>query len=182
MGKVLITGTGRAGTTALIEIFSNLKLDTGFEKVLEHQYSWDSFAGLESEITSPHKFLKNPRFSFEMERIIQNYEIDYVIIPIRELLTSAKSREKHGNKNGGFMNSKTLEEQIQTNLKIIYNLTYVLSKNSIKFCFLPFPDFLENPTILYENLKSIFDDNNITKEEVLLSTKKIYKPDRITIK
>lgn len=182
MGKILITGTGRAGTTVLVEILTNMGYDTGFQTVYEYQYDEASHAGLESRIDSTSRILKNPKFSLDIESIVEKIEIDFVIIPIRELELSANSRAKHANKNGGWFNATNLEEQIQTNLKIIYNLSLVLSKNMIPFCFLPFPDFLEKPSVLYKNLKFLFDEKGLSLEQVSDTIKKIYKPELITLK
>ena len=104
MEKILITGTGRCGTTFLIKLFSFLEFDTGFNRDnYELSISSNCNSGMEREYHKNYYILKNPTFIQNIENIVKDttIKIKKVIIPIRDLKLSAKSREKHGFANGG---------------------------------------------------------------------------------
>ena len=83
--KILISGTGRAGTTFLIKIFSFLGFDTGFNELNYNNYIFKNCnAGMEFNYTSNHYILKNPTFITQIQDIIKyNINIEYMILPIR---------------------------------------------------------------------------------------------------
>jgi hypothetical protein len=95
--KILISGTGRCGTTFLIKIFSFLGMDTGFtldnyEKAIFKNCN----AGMERKIDSEYTILKNPNFIKDINEIVKTVTIKHMIIPIRNFDESAESRERNG--------------------------------------------------------------------------------------
>jgi len=94
---VIITGTGRAGTTFLMELLTNLGLDTGFKP--EHVSSLKdqtARAGLEKSIGDADcgYVIKNPAFCNHAEEVLSRYDIliDHVFVPMRDLVAAAESR------------------------------------------------------------------------------------------
>ncbi len=92
---VVITGTGRAGTTFLVQLLTNLGLETGYtpDNMLLDEFSR---AGLEHDIRredAPY-IVKSPRFCDYAEEVLSRDDIliDHVFIPVRELQAAAESR------------------------------------------------------------------------------------------
>ncbi len=104
MEKILITGTGRCGTTFLIKLFSFLDFDTGYNRNnYKLSISSNCNSGMEREYTDNYYILKNPVFMMNIEEIVKDksIKIKTIIVPVRNLIMSAKSRVKHVTLNGG---------------------------------------------------------------------------------
>ena len=116
MEKILITGTGRCGTTFLIKLFSFLDFDTGYNRNNYEQYiSKNCNSGMEKNYYTNHYIIKNPDFFININTIVNDsrIKIKNVIIPIRDFKISAKSRVKHSNKMGGLWRATDELSQIQ---------------------------------------------------------------------
>ena len=166
--KILITGTGRSGTSLLVKLFSHLGMDTGFtDKQADSLTNNKHNAGLEIlDLNVNIRIHKAPHFSEMIDDIVKDYNIDHVIIPIRDLYKTAKSREINGGKNipGGLWKANNLEEQITHNAKIFYKLIYDLTKNNVKYTILHFPKIVEDSDLLYNSLFWLFEEYNINKD------------------
>ncbi len=116
MEKILITGTGRCGTTFLIKLFSFLGLNTGYNR---DNYTKSIFSncnsGMEREYTEKFYILKNPKFMSNIKTIVEDKSliIQTVLIPLRDLNECAESRVKHGKSAGGLFNASDKFSQIQ---------------------------------------------------------------------
>lgn len=96
---VVITGTGRSGTTFLVELLTHLGLDTGFtpdqtaglKDVVAH-------AGLERNIDDANcpYIIKNPGFCNQAKDVLQRKDIviDHIYVPMRDLHAAAESRRR----------------------------------------------------------------------------------------
>ena len=122
MGKVILAGTGRAGTSLIMQILTEMHYDTGMHS---QSYGWNENirAGMELPLpfevsinekydyelkTSPGmakkmldempKILKSPDFSSILKCLIENkvIEIEHIIIPMRDVNKVAESRIKVG--------------------------------------------------------------------------------------
>ena len=93
-GRIVITGTGRAGTTYLMQLFSALGFDTGFS-LEEAMAKVDdmSHAGLELPLIGDETpyVIKSPRFADQLMEALENHRIDLyaAIIPMRDLFEAA---------------------------------------------------------------------------------------------
>ena len=165
--KILITGTGRCGTTFLIKLFTFLGFDTGYDKSNYASYIFfNCNSGMERQITDTHYILKNPFFIHEIDEIIKNKDvtIKQVIIPIRNYSLSAKSRVSHNNDSGGLWFATNEEDQIHFYNKIISNYIFIMTKYEINTLFLDFDKMVSDKIYLFEKLKPILDEKNITFE------------------
>ena len=92
---VVISGTGRIGTTFLIQLLTNLGLETGFTPQ-NMTVSENSRAGLEYDIRNENApyIVKNPWFCDYAEEVLKQDDIfiEHVFIPMRELHAAAESR------------------------------------------------------------------------------------------
>lgn len=99
-GHLLIAGTGRAGTTLLVRIFTRLGLDTGFteENIRAVEVNLGR-AGLEKNVTRQRAaalpdIVKNPHVVDVLEDGLSNgwFRVDHAILPVRNLFAAAQSR------------------------------------------------------------------------------------------
>lgn len=181
MEKILITGTGRCGTTFLIKLFSFLDFNTGYDRNnYKSSISSNCNSGMEKNYKENYNVLKNPKFIMNIEHILKDTSITIknVIIPIRDLKISAKSRVKHGNQNGGLWNAKDELSQIKFYKNILTNYMVLSTKYDINTIFIDFDKMINDKTYLFNKLKNILNEKNIDFEtfscvydEVSLSSK-----------
>lgn len=94
---VVITGTGRAGTTFLVDLLFHLGLDTGYQADSIENYKYPiARAGLEvdiRELPCPY-IVKSPWFCGYAEDVLRREDIviDHIFVPIRDLHAAAESR------------------------------------------------------------------------------------------
>lgn len=191
--KIVITGTGRAGTSALMHLFTELGFKTGFTiEECEAYYNRPEKAGLEKgfdELVNNNNIdiFKKP----EASMFITKYKdyIKHLIVPIRDNEEVAISREKnqtHRNANGGFWKAENREQQILTNYKVFYTLCRDAALWGIPITFLHFPAFIYNPSYLFLNLYDALDFGELHNDEYITYTKffdahkKVFKPEMIT--
>jgi hypothetical protein len=182
MEKILITGTGRCGTTFLIKLFSFLDFNTGYNR---NNYKLSIYSncnsGMERCYKDNYDVLKNPKFIKDIEKILEDTSITItnVIIPIRNLSMSAKSRVKNGPLNAGGLWDATDElSQINFYQNILSNYLVISTKYDINTIFIDFDKMINDKTYLFNKLKNILDKKNIDLEtfssvydEVSLSSK-----------
>ena len=120
----VITGTGRAGTTFLVELLTRLGLETGFSvDDMESKKSEVARAGLEYDIRkddSPY-IIKDPAFCSYVDEILcrDDIVIEHVFIPIRDLYEAAESRRYVENAR---ISKWPLKKRLKNKIKIKLNL------------------------------------------------------------
>jgi hypothetical protein len=181
MEKILITGTGRCGTTFLIKLFSFLEFDTGYNR---NNYKQSIFSncnsGMEKQYNDNYYILKNPTFINDIEKILKDPSITIknIIIPLRDLNASAQSRAYHNNSCGGLWNATDKLSQIAFYKNILTNYMFIATKYDVNTIFIDFDKMINDKTYLFTKLKPILDEKNIdletfshTYDEVSLSSK-----------
>ena len=181
MEKILITGTGRCGTTFLIKLFSFLDFNTGYDRNnYKLSISSNCNSGMERSYKDNYNVLKNPLFIADIENISKDtsIKIKNVIIPIRDLKISAKSRVTYGEQDGGLWNAKDELSQIDFYKNILTNYLIISTKYDINTIFIDFDKMINDKIYLFNKLKNILDEKNIDLEifsrvydEVSLSSK-----------
>lgn len=179
---VVITGTGRSGTTFLVELLTYLGLDTGFTPgSLESARYKIARAGLEHDIrweNCPY-IVKKPRFNEYARQVLDRGDIaiEHVFVPMRDLFSAAESRrfvEKSTLSQlsfvermaaaqsgeplpGGLWRTTSVEpgEQEQVLLEQIYDLLLTLSDTSIPLTLMHFPRIVSDSRYLFEKLGPI---------------------------
>jgi hypothetical protein len=158
LNKILISGTGRCGTTFLIKLFTFMGFDTGFDSTNYQEFIYSNCnAGMEKHYTDPHLVLKWPRFLDHIPDILEHCTIQYMIIPVRKYEDSAASRAKHGNGPGGFRDATSVETQITHYHKVIAEYIYYMTKYDIPTIFLDFERMVTDKHYLYQKLRELFD-------------------------
>jgi hypothetical protein len=168
MEKILITGTGRCGTTFLIKLFSFLNYDTGFNKSnYQDGINANCNSGMENQITAPYYIIKSPYFLRDIGQIVTNetIKIKLVIIPIRDFIQSAKSRVRHRNEAGGLWDASNLEEQVEFYETIMANYRMCMTTYHINTIFLDFDQMIGDKQYLFEKLKVVLDEKQINFSE-----------------
>lgn len=107
MGKIIITGPGRAGSSFLVQLLTRLGFDTGF-KVGEEGYREKWRAGCEHRLIpdcddlaynrrvldAGPRVLKGPDWGLQLKFLLREglMEVDHVLLPFRDLDVAAESR------------------------------------------------------------------------------------------
>ena len=182
---VVITGTGRCGTSFLVELLTHLGLETGFNADdFMSMKSSPARAGLEYDIRSndcPY-IVKSPAFCDFAEEVIrrEDIHIEHVFIPSRDLDAAAESR-RHAQKTlvenlpfferwrnkirqrrhpGGLLNTRSIRQgkQEEVLLRHIYKLMLAIADTNIPVTFMRYPRIVNDCPFLYEKLKPILGD------------------------
>ena len=159
-GKVIIAGTGRAGTTLLVQILTDLGADTGFGP--DARIDPGARAGLEKNVLAPNapRVVKSPRLSTTLRPLLEEgaVRVDHVLIPMRDLDVAAASRIRvagYGSRLsawGGFWGTKRASRQRDALAGVLYELVYTIAVFDLPHTFLVFPRFAEDPEYAYRKL------------------------------
>jgi hypothetical protein len=179
-GHVVITGTGRTGTTFLIQLLTNLKLDTGYTAdSIQKCVDDHARAGLETDIRKDGapRIVKSTYFCDYADEVVKrdDLRLEYVFVPVRDLHSAAESRryvtEKAVSKKpflkrligrirppkvaGGLMHSRLKWKQEKILMAQFYNLALALSEAQIPVALLQYPKLVKDSVYLYEKLKPV---------------------------
>jgi hypothetical protein len=189
---VVISGTGRAGTTFLVQLLTELKLDTGFTDINTGIFA-NSNAGMELDLRQPDApyIVKSPWLCDTLEAILSTEDIviDYAVIPMRDLYSAAQSRidvAQRSNRNefgesgdipGGLWHTSNPSEQEGILARQLYKLLYAIVKYDIPTIMPLFPKLLKEPRYLYEKIKPILGD--VSYENFALAFNKVSRPELV---
>ncbi|MCE7993710.1 MAG: hypothetical protein HEP71_17120 [Roseivirga sp.] len=192
--QVVITGTGRAGTTFLMELLTHLGLDTGFSShEIEVHKDKVSNAGLEKNVgESPGAYImKDPSFVDYAEELLVRDDIclEHVFVPMRDITAVSDSRRANQKAHfgrlslreklryfrkpyllyGGLLHTTSSKKGAQEEvlMKKLFDLLFSLSKYQVPVTFIQFPYLLSHPKYLYNKLEPVLKD---VSYEVYLKT------------
>jgi hypothetical protein len=152
--KVIISGTGRSGTTFLVRLLTELGLDTGINKAnWDKKYFAHSNAGLEHNLADPHTpyIVKNPALCDTLPGLLATgrFVIDHAYIPIRDLESAAASRVSVGGSEGsvagGLWGTTDPARQADVLANMFYRLIHTLVVHDIPHTFILFPRMIQDP-------------------------------------
>jgi len=163
---LLISGTGRAGTTFLMQLFTELGLDTGFANVADGIHQGCS-AGMEWPLTdiftkSAPYVVKAPILAERITEVLEAPEIvvDCMIIPIRELHAAAESRrevsrqaKRRGAPGGLWLTNKPRQQEAALAMQF-HHLVQALTRHDVPIIWLDFPRLVRDAEYLYAKLRS----------------------------
>jgi hypothetical protein len=145
--KIIITGTGRAGTTFLVQLLTELGLDTGYTPgSWQRDYDVHCAAGLEQDILgedSP-RVVKNPALCETLPGLLARGEIvvEHALVPVRALDEAARSRIWIGGKGrtpGGLWGTTDPAQQKAVLAENFHRLVHTLVQYDVPHTFLSFP-------------------------------------------
>jgi hypothetical protein len=173
--KVVITGTGRAGTTFLVQLLSALGLDTGFENsgtLLDP----NAQAGLEHNLLQPDTpyIIKSPWIcdSIHFAMHAGDVVIDHAFIPMRPLRDAAASRVRVSQRAGaldsddgkatrevlgGLWHTADPARQKDVLARQFFKLMMALARYEIPHTLLEFPRLVEDPAYTFRKLAPVLD-------------------------
>ena len=158
MGKIVITGTGRCGTSFLMHFFTALGLHTGYtlDECEQHLSRSGCNGGIEhavgTELFEKSDIVKNPIWMYKPELL--NFDIDFILLPVRELKNVALSRKNIGqNAYGGFwQGAKSMDEQMNIDTKAFYRFMQFVIRKDLEVIFLDFPRIVNDSKYLYDKI------------------------------
>lgn len=161
--KVIITGTGRAGTTFLVRLLTELDLDTGFNRQnWRDNYDEHCSAGLEKDLSDPDApyIVKNPALCKELGALLasQRLVVDHAFIPIRDLESAARSRMRVGGDGsvpGGLWLTDDATKQSSLLATAFHELMHTLAVHDVPHTFLHFPRFACDPSYSFSKLQPV---------------------------
>jgi len=185
---IIISGTGRAGTTFLVQLLTELGLDTGFPNA-HAQIFQNANAGMELDIRDPNApyIIKSPWLSDFLDEVLHGGEvvIDHAVVPMRDLYSAAQSRRNITGQAdpslvavpGGLWHTKEPGSQETTLTMQLYKLIYTLAKHNVPLVLLLFPRFVTDPDYLYQNIRFALGD--ISYDTFLKAFQVISRPELV---
>ena len=148
-GKIVIAGTGRAGTTVLVQVLTDLGLDTGYDGSATVDARVN--AGLERSLVGPDTpwIVKSPQLSSTLGAVLDagDARVEHVIIPIRDLDVAAASRvrnTKYGSDLhtwGGLLGTNRATRQRDALNEMLADLLFTIARHELPHTLLVFPRF-----------------------------------------
>lgn len=202
---IVITGTGRAGTTFLVELFTALGMETGFTlATLRERKDKISHAALENDLrreNAPY-IVKDPFFCEYANEVLKSplFHINHIIIPVRDLYSVAESRRRVEKANLARM--KLLEKVKQTlrprafrgglwgvkdpragaqeaqSARQFYQLMYALADAPTNVILMRFPRLATDPNYAYEKLADVLEEPD--KMAFVTAFDRVARPDLIS--
>jgi hypothetical protein len=201
---VLITGTGRAGTSFLVELLTHLGLDTGYSAdSVEQMKSQIGRAGLEHNIRRANcpYIVKSPWFCDYAADVLQRDDIliEHIFVPIRDLAGAAQSRRlvvqqglsslswterlKHLFKKRSFegglwhTSSEKSGNQEDVLLNQLYKLMLAISDSEVPITLIRYPRLTKDSAYLYGKLRPVLGD--IGPESFAQTFHKVARPELV---
>ena len=186
---IIISGTGRAGTTFLVQYLTAIGFDTGYS-IEEALTAVDeiSFAGLEQNYYA-RKFpyvVKSPYLTDHLGTLLaqRRMRVAYAIIPMRDLFGAAQSRRrvywelaarglnplKHF---GTIWKTKNPNNQESALAIQLYKIIVTLAQYDVPTQFLIYPDFVKAHDTLYACLGHILSLHGVSREESLQAYQRV---------
>ena len=176
-GKIVIAGTGRAGTTLLVQVLADLGLDTGFDSSAPIDTRVN--AGLERSLVGPNvpRIVKSPNLSRTLGALLDDGQVrvDHVIIPIRALDVAAASRirnTKYGSDLhtwGGLLGTNRATRQPDALALMLADLLFTIARHDLEHTLLLFPRFVTDATYLYDKLSFLAPEITADRWQAALS-------------
>lgn len=159
MKTIVITSTGRCGTTFLVLLYNFLGFKTGFTEKKIKQYIFPNCnSGLEfsEECIGNLEIVKSPSYLNKMDKLDLK-KISWVIVPIRDFSEAAKSRAHYGSEAGGMIGGATnWLEQKNIFEKSISKYVQDMTKFDIPTIFLDFYEMVKTPEYLFKKISITF--------------------------
>lgn len=205
---VVISGTGRAGTTFLVQLLTKLGLDTGFDpdRLQESDYHATARAGLETDIRREvsNYIVKSPDFCNYADEVFERSDIvvDHVFIPMRDLDAAAESRRRvhkdtidqlslwqrirrllpgHKKKTAGGLRTRLVQSRDEVKVALqdsLYKLVLACSEQELPVTLMHYPTHTQNSRYTYNKLKPILKDIDFATFEAVFN--EVANPDLVS--
>lgn len=193
-GYILIGGTGRAGTTLLVQLLTHLGFNTGYTSAeAEKRIDPISRGGLERRLfhTNLPEVIKSPNLCHDIVPALEaGLHVKAAIIPVRNLVAAAESRRavsrkaaKRG-KNpktapGGLWDVDNPQNQERKLAENFYKFLEPLVQQDVPVIMLGFPRFITDQAYFYRQMKTLFAEKNITPDMVAAAYTALVNPELV---
>jgi hypothetical protein len=167
----VITGTGRAGSTLLVQILDALGLDTGMESGRLAPYMPSVRAGLECAVDAPGAptVVKDMTLGFRMRAVLDSGQVDiaHVIIPTRRLDIATASRIRAANygrlpfRRGALTGTIRTKEQQQVLEQMSAEILDALEDHGVQYTLIEFPRFATDAAYIHETLSFLLPGSTL---------------------
>lgn len=201
---LVIAGTGRAGTTFLVQYLTACGLETHLTRHPDEKLDASANAGLEDlpdENSDLPYVIKSPWLYEFIDRLLARTDtaIDAVIIPMRDIVDAASSRitlelqarlgheaiaeeytrwETWGTTPGGVVYSLNALDQARLLAIGFHHVVHALVKKNIPIVFLDFPTLVEDGAYLYDRLAPVVG-KYISRNDALGVHASLARPDMV---
>jgi hypothetical protein len=166
---VIISGTGRAGTTFLVQLLSRLGLETGVGSAAVTGMDGTAHAGLECDIRrgdAPY-VVKAPHLCESLDQVLTSGDVvvDHALVPVRDLYGAAESRRDVVRRSssrlhpqlmaGGLFGTDDPAAQEAALTTRLYQLIQALAKHDVPTTLLYFPRLVEDAEYLFTKLRPV---------------------------
>lgn len=196
-GRIIITGTGRAGTTLLVQIFTALGFDTGYT-LAESLADVDaiSTAGLEKVGAGPALpyVAKSPLYIDTLPDLLKagTLPVHAAIVPMRNLTAAADSRRRvhfeaqrrgidTAMQPGGLWHTTQPEIQEYILATQFYLLVHALVQHDVPLYLFEFPRFAQDVDYLFDSLGGLFAEHGVSRRELRGACEAVVDLGKITI-
>jgi hypothetical protein len=187
---LIISGTGRAGTTFLVQLLTELGLDTGFSDPMSRVFA-NCNAGMEWDIRQPDApyIVKSPHLCAQLDQVIEDRQVvvDHALVPIRNLHAAAESRRRvmarsdakewDGTVPGGLWLTDDPQQQEDVLSTQLYTLLETLARRTIPVTLLSFPKIVYDPRYLFGRIE--FALNGASYEQFLAAFQITARPELV---
>jgi hypothetical protein len=201
-GHILIGGTGRAGTTLLVQYFTALGFDTGFSLSramqgvdsisragLEHPYGRVRAKGQRLAYVA-----KSPLYGKNLHDDLASGEltVKHCIVPVRELSAAAESRRHvtrqalasgksaDDKQRGGIVGGEKAFKQQERVLAVqFHRLIHTMLVFDVPIHLLKFPEFARGEQDLWTALEPIMTEHGVAHEESDEALARVLRPEFI---
>jgi len=179
---LMIAGTGRAGTSFLVQYFHRCGLETHIAQHPEHRLDEHANAGLEDTpvgVDNLPYVIKTPWLYEFIDHVLNrdDMKIDAAVLPMRDIVEAASSRvtiemrsrygdpalqedctgwKTWGGAPGGIVYSLNPLDQARILAMGFHQVVHALVKRKVPIVFLDFPRLVDDAEYLYEQLKPVF--------------------------
>jgi hypothetical protein len=187
-GHIVIAGTGRAGTTLLVQILTHLRFDTGFtpDRALT-RLDGTAQAGLEQPVAGIARWpyvVKKPALSLRLGGLLAKgrVKVRAVIVPVRALGAAAESRRRvsaAGGPRGATWLLREGQSQEDALLEIAYRLMLTIAEHGLPHVLIGFPRFARDAAYAWRQLAPLLAAHGVTEAEFAAAHAACARPELI---
>jgi hypothetical protein len=139
-----------------MHLFTALGFNTGYslDECVWHLKRSKCDGGIEhsigTKLFNKSDIVKNPEWFYKPELL--NFDIDYIIVPVRSLKDVALSRERNNGYGGFWQGATNLKEQAEIDYKAIDNFMQHIIDKRLTVVFLDFPRIIKDVDYLFDKL------------------------------